>query len=537
MFVREKTVKSNGKTYRYLHLLESYREDGKPKQRVILSLGRAEDFDRDMVDNIVSALSDYTGKMEVIDAFKDCHHGWSKNYGDIYVMEKLWGELKLDSILEALLAEREHAFDVLSAIKALVFNRAIDAQSKLSTYEWLKEEVYFPGAQDLSLHHLYRAMDVLIEHKKQLESMLYEKLTNLMNFDVSVVFYDCSLVDMYGESPGLVEYSRKGRPQFLISLVLSRDGLPLGHEVLPGNTPDIKTVKEAVEKLKDRFAIGRCIFVCDRGMVSRKKLQEIQDCGYDYIVGVRINQWTEVQEEVLTRPGRYREVAENLKVKEVDVDGRRYILCYNPLQAKRDKTTREAVVKALEEEIEGLHPESKRAAALYGHPFKGRYLRRLKDGTLKIDRMRLREDENYDGKYILLTSETKMDTEEIATTYKRLNSIERSFRSLKSLQDMEPVYHHADRRIRAHVSLCVLSHLLERYMEKKLGSEGLSLTASKALRTLGRMKATRVTIKDSEYLIRTDSKEEISAIFKALHYRPPSRVEKLGKSSAKNQEQ
>lgn len=524
MFVREKTVKSNGKEYKYYQLVESIRKNGKSRQKVLMTLGRADNMDRSRVDDIISALQGYTDKIEVLNSIDDCHHKWSKNYGDVFVMEKLWDELKLSKIIKNLLQQHEYEFDVISAIKAMVFNRSIDAQSKYSTYDWLQEDVYYPDADNLELHHLYRALDFLIEHKNQIEAQIYDNLKDLFSLDVTVVFYDCSLVDMYGDHSNLIEYSRKGKTHFLLSFVLSRDGLPISHEVFPGNTADIKTVIKAMTKVKERFCVDRCIFVGDRGMVSQEKLKELEGLGYDYIVGVRLNQWKEVKEQVLTTPGRYTEIKDNMKVKEAYVNDKRYLVCYNPYQAQRDKDTREAVVKALEEEIKGLNPDTKKAASLYGHPYKGRFLRKLKDGTFKIDRMQIREDEKYDGKYILLTNNDNLSKEEIATTFKRLTRIERSFRSLKSLNNLDPVFHYADRRIKAHVFICILAHLLERLMEQKLEKEGLDITAAKAIRRLGRMKVTKVQHNDKEFLIRTDTTPEINEIFKALHYRPPSRV-------------
>src|SRR5690554_541648 len=525
MFTRVKTVKSNGKEYKYYQLVESVRKNGKSRQKVLMTLGRVDDFDRSRVDDIVSALSGYTDKLEVLDVVDDCHHEWSKNYGDVYVLEKLFNELKLDKIIDYQLQNHEYEFDVNSAVKAMVFNRSINAQSKYSTYDWLKKDVYYPAADKLELHHLYRALDFLVEHKDQIETQIYNNLKDLFSLDVTVVFYDCSLVDMYGEKSNLVQYSRKGKTQFLLSFVLSRDGLPISHEVLPGNTADINTVIDAMEKLKERFSLGRCIFVGDRGMVSQEKLDQLKKLGYDYIVGVRLNQWKEIKDKVLTTRGRYSEVKDNMHVKETYVNDKRYIICYNPYQEERDKETRESVVKYLKEEIASLNPDTKKAAALYGHQYKGCYLRKLKDGTLKIDRMQIREDEKYDGKYILLSSDEKLSKEEIAITFKRLTQIERSFRSLKSLHDLDPVYHYANRRIKAHVFVCILAHLLERLMEQKLKKEGLDITATQAIKRLGRMKVTRVKLKDKEYLIRTDTTREISTIFKALHYRPPSRVE------------
>lgn len=264
-----------------------------------------------------------------------------------------------------------------------------------------------------------------------------------------------------------------------------------------------------------------------RGMVSKQKLDQLKDLGFDYIVGLKLNQWKEVKDEVIITPGRYTKVKDNMHIKETYVNDKRYLLCYNPYQAERDKQTRETVVDCLKEEIANLNPDTKKAAALYSHKYKGRFLRRLKDGTLKINRMQIREDKKYDGRYILLTSDEKLPKEEIATTFKRLTTIERSFKNLKSLNDLDPVFHFADRRIKAHVFVCILAHLLERLMEQKLEKKGLEITASKALHRLARMKVTKTQINDKEFLIRSDSTSEINEIFKALHYRPPSRVKIL----------
>lgn len=526
MFSRVKKVKTGGKTYKYYQVVENRYKDGKSRQKVLLTLGRVDDFDPSFVDELVDTLSEFTGKTTVLSSLDDCHHKWSKEYGSVYVLEKLWDELELTKIMEKHLKHHNYEFDVIAAIKAMVFNRALDGDSKRSTSEWMKKDVYLPEAEELELHHLYRALDFLVDHKSEIEGEIYDNLKDLFNLNVTVVFYDCSLFDMYGEASDLVQYSRQGDSQVLLSFVLSRDGLPISHQVLPGNTADINTVIEAMQELKERYSIGKCIFVGDRGMVSREKLNKLEDMQFDFIVGVKSNQWKEVKEEVLSTRGRYTEVADNLKVKETEVNGYRYIICYNPLQAKRDKQTRESVIKHLKEEIDGLDPDSKKAANLYGDKFKGRYLRRLKDGTLKINKMQIREDEKLDGKYILYTS-TDLDREEIAATYKRLNNIERSFRSLKSLHNMEPVFHYANRRIKAHVFVCILAHMLERLMEKKFAREDFEMTADRALEHLSRMKLTRTELNDKKFLIRTETQEEMNNIFQALHYQPPSRVEHL----------
>jgi hypothetical protein len=171
------------------------------------------------------------------------------------------------------------------------------------------------------------------------------------------------------------------------------------------------------------WSLFRLHFVGDREMVSQKRLDQLKGLRYDYVVGVKRNQWKEAEEQVLTTPGRFTEVKDNLRVKETLVNGKRYLICYNPYQAKEDSLTREAVVKQLEQEIKDLDPSTKKAVELYSHDYKGRFLRRLKDGSLRIDRARVREDEKYDGKRVLLTSEEALPKDEVAMLCKQLARI------------------------------------------------------------------------------------------------------------------
>lgn len=218
---------------------------------------------------------------------------------------------------------------------------------------------------------------------------------------------------------------------------------------------------------------------------------------------------------------------DNLYAKETLVNGKRYLICDKLCQAEKDRLTREAVVKQLEQGIKGLDPFTRKATELYSHDYKGRFLRRLKDGSLRIDRAQIREDEKCDGKYVIVTSEKGLPKDEIAVIYKQLTRIEQSFRSLRSSHDLAPVFHYRDDGIMAHAFLCVLSHLPERLMEKRLEASGLDMTAGRALGTLGAMRLTKVRLKEKEYPIRTDATPEITEAFKALHYQMPPRIQMI----------
>lgn len=526
MFVRRKEVRSGNRTYTYVQLVQNHRVDGKPRQKVLLSLGREDQLDRSQVDQLMLALRDLTEKVEVLGSWEEVGLGPGLELGSAYVLGRLWEEAGLGEVLRCQMRGRNFETDLVAAVKAMVLNRCLDPQSKLATVEWL-EGVYLPECRGLEVHHLYRALDLLCARKERIEEALYGRLTDLFSVDVSVVFYDTTLVTMHGETGGLVQYGRNGVPQFLLSLALSRDGLPIAHELFPGNTVDVSTVKAAMDQLSRRFGISRCILVGDRGTVSAENLEGLRQAGYDYIVGVRMRQGGQTHDRVLATPGRYAQIRENLFVKEAEVDGGRYLICYNPQEADHDREVRQAILAQLEDDLRDLRPGSRKAAELWSHPLKARFLRRLKDGSLRLDRARAAEEARYDGKYVLRTSRRDLEASEVALVYHQLLTVERSFRSLKSLQQIAPVFHYHDRRIRAHVFVCVLAHLLERLLENKLHATGMEITASRALRQLARLQLIPAAIGQKHWLVRTDVTPQAAAILAALRYRLPPKLQEV----------
>ncbi len=530
MFVRTKIIRRGQKEYRYLQLVENKRVDGRVQQKVLLNMGRTEDVDSIQVDKIVTAFANYTQYAHVLRRIEELHLHNARNWGDIWVLSRLWEEVGFPEIFTSILQHRNYEMDMERAVKAIVLNRCLAPCSKLATYEWVRQEVAFPQVEDIALHHFYRALDFLHQEQTCWEADLYNREMDLFTLDVSLVFYDTTLVSVYGEHPAtLAKASRRSRrthlKELLIGLVLSRDGLPLAHEVLPGNTMDVSTVQGVTQRMRARFGIKRCIFVGDGGMFSKANLDHLQQHGYEYIIGVPLRKLKEVKERVLAAPGRYSPLAENLQVKHIELDGRRYVLCQNPKEAKRDAALRKAFLQTLEAEVTALHGKQKTQEYrdVLACRKKRRYLRALKDGTLRVNRTKARQEARYDGKHVLRTN-TQLTDAEVAESYHSLIRVEQSFHSLKSLEEVAPVYHWADERVRGHVAACVLGHWLERFLERKLREGGYSESVSTALRVLGRIKSIEVELNDQWFRFRTEASPEAAAILKALGYRLPPRV-------------
>jgi len=509
MYLRATTQKRrDGSTIKHYQLAESVwnREKKRSEPRIVHNFGRVDDpaaveqlrklaqsiLRRIAPEDLLSGLPGW----KVVDAWQ---------YGDIYVLEQLWQRLGIASAISACCRRASASYPIERGLFAMVANRAVAPSSKLYCYEqWLSEDVRIEGASELGLHHLYRAMDFLEANREAIEENVFFSVADLFNLDVDLIFYDTTSLHFeideedegigpdnltFGSVPaGRKAYraprrrghSKNGRgdvPQIVVGLAVTRDGMPVRHWVFPGNTVDVTTVAKVKEDLKG-WRLSRCVFVGDAGMVSADNLRKLSLGGGKYIVCMPICKGGEVAEQVVTRPGRYRDVAQNLRVKEVWVgDGerrRRYVVCHNPEEVVRQRRHRECLLQQLEAELASLRQiggkdHSKRACSLISSRRFGRYLRKTRSGKLAICKASVREAEKRDGKFVVHSNDDTLTTEDLALGYKQLMEVERGWRSLKSGLKMRPVYHWAPHRIEAHVSLTVLALTLQRAAEIECG--------------------------------------------------------------------
>jgi hypothetical protein len=509
MYLRETTQKrSDGATIKHYQIAESVwnRQKQRSEPRIVHSFGRVDDPVaveelRKLARSILRRISpeDLLAELpgwKLIDA-------WT--YGDVWVLEQLWRRLGIADAITKRCRGRKTSYGIERALFAMVANRAVAPSSKLYCYEqWLAEDTRIEGTEDLDLHHLYRAMDFLEANREEIEEEVYFRVADLFNLDVDLIFYDTTSLHfeideddlgmgednlVLGSVPaGRKEYTaprRRGKakngrgdvPQIVVGLAVTRDGMPVRHWVFPGNTVDVTTVEQVKKDLRG-WRLSRCVFVGDAGMVSAENLRTLSLGGGKYIVCMPISPGAEVTTQVMTRPGRYQQVAENLRVKEVWVgDGerrRRYVVCHNPDEVVRQRKHRARVLKELEAELASLRQvtgedHSKRACGLISSKRFGRYIRKTKTGKLAISRSAVREAEKRDGKFVVHSNDDTLTAEDLALGYKQLMEVERAWRRLKCGLKMRPVYHWAPHRIHAHVALTVLALTLQRAAEIDCG--------------------------------------------------------------------
>jgi hypothetical protein len=504
MFLRETRQKrADGRVITYLQLAESVwsATKGRSETRVIYNCGRADDpVVTERLRRLAKSILRRASPEAIVaeDPRWQVVNAWP--YGDLHVLEALWTRLGISEVLEEVLGERRFEFPVERALFAMVANRACAPASKLYCFsQWLAEDVRIAGTETLGLHQLYRAMDFLEAEKAEIERAIYFRVADLLNLDVDVIFYDTTSVHFevdeedHGEGPedrvrgsqpaGAKPYralrkrgkSKNGRddaPQIVVGLAVTRDGFPVRHWVFPGNTVDVTTVERVKADLKG-WQLSRCLFVGDAGMVSEANLKTLGRGGGKYIVCVPMRRGDEVTEEVLARPGRYRGVAENLRVKEVIIgDGERrhrYVVCHNPLEAERQKHHREELLAELEAELATLKEapagQSKRACELLTSARYGRYLKRTPQGHPVLDRAKVKAEARFDGKFVVTSNDDTLSSEDLALGYKQLARVEEAWRTMKSGLKLRPVHHWAAHRIHAHVAITVLALLLERMAE------------------------------------------------------------------------
>jgi len=310
----------------------------------------------------------------------------------------------------------------------------------------------------------------------------------------------------------------------ILAIVVDRQGWPIAWEVMPGNRADGKAFQELIGILRRRFQIGRVIAVADRGMVSEENLEllaEDSESPFDYIVGCRMRKQKEVTEEVLSRGGRYHEVSQKLKVKEVEVKGRRYVVCLNEEEAKKDKAARDSMVKALEEKLAKGGPK-----VLVRNRGYARFLK-ARRGAWEIDDEAVKKDERLDGKFVLRTT-TKLSAEEVAQAYKGLWRVERTFREQKSTLEVRPIYHQRDRQCVGHIMASFLALRLEVDLQQALDERGIEVSWPDVMGDLKQLQAVRMTLDGKNYLIRTDLVGSAYQAFLAAGVKIPPRVQPIG---------
>src|SRR4051794_26938962 len=555
MFFRTKNSGSRS----YLQIVENRWEDGRPRQRVIATLGRLDPLQQSgQLDALLVSGARLAQSVLLLSAHAkgQLPSITTRHIGPALVLERLRQQTGCRRVIAQLLEGRRFEFDVERAVFLTVLHRLVAPGSDRAADKW-KTDYRIDGGDALQLHHLYRAMAWLGEEspedqqedktpfaprctKDRIEEQLFAHRRDLFT-DLQLVFFDTTSIYFEGEGGediGRRGYSKDHRPdlyQMIVGAVLDSQGRPICCELWPGNTTDVTTLIPIVDRLRSRFGVRRVCIVADRGMISQETIAALEqdERGWRYILGARMRSQTEVRDEVLSRAGRYRVVHPKrvksddpspLKVKEVWVEGRRSIVCLNEEEARKDAADREAIVAALREQLRNGDK------SLVGNKGYRRYLSGDRSPHFKIDEARLAEDARYDGKWVLRTN-TDLDSAEVALQYKQLWMVEHWFRSCKSLLQTRPIYHQCDETIRGHVFCSFLALVLRQELQARLEERGHEFEWADVICDLDRLQTIEVEQDGKRFLLRSEVQGTCGRVFQAVGVALPPTVQQVSLST------
>lgn len=558
----------------------------KHEQKIIASLGRVEDLPKDgTIEKLVSALDRFCRKMGwttlsegvILSELTD-EKVLSRTYdwGLLIVTEHLLKSLSLDKIISGspkkVFQKKISPEKFMAALSAVLAFRLIPRNdaSERATHHWYTGNVYLPDKIKLTDEDFYRSLDILIESKDGIEKEYYERNRDLFNGKLDLVLFDTTSVYYWGaegqgEEKDLLQYgfSKDGKgnlKQLIVGVLMTTDGVPIAHEVFPGNTADVNSFSRIVTVLKEKYQIEKVILIADRGMVSEENLVHLEQTGLSYIVGIRmrllpqslkkkllvpLDDEEEKEElEYMDRP------ADNLYVTEFPVSKftddeindlfiekikkgksatfneetileqikkRRFFVCLNPLVKRATKKKREFFTKIIEKKIKST--PTKEWIIKNGYK---KYLKFEKGLSPSLDYDRLRDEEIYDGKWIVMTNEKGISSYTAGTYYKTLQTIERGFRDLKSLISVQPIFHYREDRIKAHIFTCFLSLVLKWYL-CRIVNQYSQEDGHKFITEMINLKAIAVD-ENSQLYVRTALSHEAQEIMGKLQMKVPSKI-------------
>jgi hypothetical protein len=556
MYIR---ITTNKLGQAYYHLVESYRENGKVRQRKLLSLGRVGE---DRLDDLIAAIGKHKDVISTIEAAKSIAIDDTYILGPLLILQHMFARFGIATLLDNIVRKHPQLeFNFPRIIFTLIACRFINPSSKLKVFEHWQDKLYpelLSGKDEL--HHFYRALDLLSQHKDDIERDLYWHERDLCNMFVDVVLYDLTTLRFESTREDIGElkrfgYSKENRSdctQVILGLLVDTDGIPLGFEVYPGNTFEGHTLADIVTRLREKFKVRRFIFVADRGLFSTNNLKHIRkDCGTsadekgEFIVGMKLGVYKNRHDEFYDR-SRFTSLNDHLEIYETTHGEDRLIITWSQARADRDRKTREDILEKIEKKLKSSKADGKTFVSNTNYR---KYVTGLNKGTPQLNKGAISREELRDGFFGVITNVPKerMSANEIVMAYKHLWIIEDAFGEIKGILKTRPIFHWTDERIIGHLTLCFLAHFCEAQITKQLRQQHIEyeshavddgtikprpLTVSGAMLELKEVRAIPVNLQGKIAWVRTDIKGNAARIFKAIGIAIPP---KLLKVSSENQ--
>jgi transposase len=536
-------ITKNQRGYAYYHLVEAYREDGKVKQRTLMSLGRVED---NKLEELFEAIGKHLETVNILNLSKEIDISDTYILGPLLVLERMLETLGIKAALQnVLLQHKRLQFDFEKVVFTQLCSRFIKPVSKLSLYDnWVSRMYPELVNHQIDLQHIYRSLDILADHKEEIEKFLYQWKKDLFTINVDVVLYDLTTLRFESTREDIGElrrfgYSKEMRTdctQVVLGLLTDTDGIPLCFEAHPGNTFEGKTLQGIVEKMRRKFSIRRFIFIADRGLFSFENLDHIRADRGEFIVGLKLGSMSKLRQEDYYDLSKFNWINENLAFYETTLNEDRCIITWSKSRSERDRKAREEILEKIRQK---LAEEKKLTKKFITNRNYKKYLKIEGKDHCELNHKVIAEEAKKDGFFGIITNVVSMEASEIITHYKQLWKIEDAFGELKGTLKTRPMFHWNDKRIIGHLVLCFLAYLCEAHLTKLLREnyehldkksigkkfiQSRELTVVQAMDELNRVMAIPVRVRKQTIWVRTDIPPNAQKLIKAIGMRIPPKI-------------
>jgi len=585
MFLRSTNRKKDGKDHRYFSIVENRRLlGGKTTQRTVLYLGEINDQQETAWRKTLEVFDENEQRYQTMSLFPDdqvipadavdsvpvrlsgLELRRPRAFGACWLGCELWHQLGLDEFWRQRLPEAREKVSWEKVLRLLVANRLLDPGSEFQVHrQWfvdsamdeLLEEDFAVAGKD----RLYRCLDRLLEHKRELFVWLKQKWADLFQADFEVLLYDLTSTYFEGEMEQNPKarrgYSRDGRPdcvQLVIALVVTTDGFPLAYEVMNGNTSDRATLRSFLDDIEKTYGKAKRTWVMDRGIPSEAILKEMREPERQtfYLVGTAKGRINQHEKKWLDLP--WQKVRDSVQVKLYQDGGELYVLAKSEgRQAKEIAIRRKRLVRLLrklramrkslpkrDQLLLRIGAAKKEAGRAFGFvkirlPQAGAAVTR-ETFSFQTDKVKLKAAEQRDGHYLLRSNLTAEDPAVLWTRYVQLTQIESVFRCLKSELSIRPIHHQLEHRADAHVLIAFLAYCLQVTLKNRLLIHASGLTPAAVFEKMATIQMVEVWIPmlDGRWLMLpryTQPEKDVQAMINKLDITLPSQPKPRIKST------
>jgi len=566
MFIRIKTKTSKKEPNLFrksVQIVESFRQDGKVKQKIVKHVGVAHDEKQLLAlkelaisiqiaienDGDLSLFSPDDLTKDILVPKKDTTTNREIEYSDedynvdIRSLEEqsriitgihdiyggLFDELHLERIFD-----KKTSSSTIDAFKNIVLSRIAKPDSKASSVDMLEENF---GIK-LDLSKVYRMMDALDDNAiEKLNTLSYNITKKLFNDKIDVIYFDATTLyfESFSEDEGEDSIRKNGyskdlkfnQPQVVLALMVTKEGLPIGYEAFSGDTFDGHTLIPSLKILRDKYNIDKVVYVADSGMFNKNNLEgleKLEEYDFNYIVGARIkNLSKDIQGKILKKDD-YISLNNDIEVKNITLNnGRKLVVTYSAKRAKKDKADREKGIEKLRAKLKGNRSVK---SHLSNQGYK-KYLQlehnsdanKSCDIAITLNEDKIALDALWDGlKGLIVNESSTLSNDEILTQYNNLWQVEESFRITKHDLKIRPIYHWKPSRVRAHLAISYAAFMLTRYLEHRVAVQYKKLSPKRIKNLLLSVQISILISKDKniKYAIPSNTKVDVKRIYNLM---------------------